>query len=103
VASPHRPAAAAEPSNRRTDDRRGAKLPVQIRSATGEDELSSTENLSPGGLAVSLAMDLRVGDKVEVIHSSAAASELTARNATVRRRSAYPLGGRRLYGLQFAG
>jgi hypothetical protein len=100
VASPQRPA--AEAANRRSDDRRGAKFPVQIRSATGEDELSSTENLSPGGLAVSLAMDLRVGDKVEVIHSSAAASELTTRNATVRRRSAYPLGGRRLYGLQFA-
>jgi hypothetical protein len=102
VASPQRPAAAADPANRRSDDRRGAKFPVQIRNAAGDDELSSTENLSPGGLAVSLAMDLRVGDTVEVIHSNPAASELTTRNATVRRRSAYPLGGRRLYGLQFA-
>jgi hypothetical protein len=102
VASPQRPTAAAEPANRRSDDRRGAKFPVQIRNAAGDDELSSTENLSPGGLAVSLAMDLRVGDTVEVIHSNPAASELTTRNATVRRRSAYPLGGRRLYGLQFA-
>jgi hypothetical protein len=102
VASPQRPAAAAEPANRRSDDRRGAKIPVQLRNAAGDDELSSTENLSPGGLAVSLAMDLRVGDTVEVIHSNPAASELTTRTATVRRRSAYPLGGRRLYGLQFA-
>ncbi len=101
VTSPHRPAAVAEAANRRADDRRGAKFPVQIRSAAGEDELSSTENMSPGGLAVSLAMDLRVGDMVEVIHSNPAASELTTRKATVRRRSAYPLGGRRLYGLQF--
>jgi hypothetical protein len=101
VASPERPAPAVEPANRRSDDRRGAKFPVQIRNAAGDDELSSTENLSPGGLAVSLAMELRVGESVEVIHSNAAAMSLTTRAATVRRRSAYPLGGRRLYGLQF--
>jgi len=103
VASPERPAPAADPANRRSDDRRGAKLPVQVRNAAGEDELSSTENLSPGGLAVSLALELRVGESVEVIHSNAAATGLASRAATVRRRSAYPLGGRRLYGLQFAG
>jgi hypothetical protein len=102
VASPQRPAAAPEPANRRSDDRRGAKFPVQVRNAAGDDELTSTENLSPGGLAVSLAMELRVGDSVEVIQSNAAAG-LSPRAATVRRRSSYPLGGRRLYGLQFAG
>jgi hypothetical protein len=101
VASPQRPAPAPEPADRRADDRRGAKFPVRIRNAAGDNELSSTENLSPGGLAVSLAMDLRVGETVEVIRANPAASEWASRNAVVRRRSAYPLGGRRLYGLQW--
>jgi len=101
VASPQRPAPAAEPSNRRTDDRRGAKLPIHVRNSAGQEEPSATENLSPGGLAVSLVMDLKVGDPVQVIHPYSPASPQSARPAIVRRRAAYPLGGRRLYGLEF--
>jgi hypothetical protein len=99
VASPQRPAASPEPANRRSDDRRGAKFPVSVRNAVGQEESSATENLSPGGLAVSLAMGLKVGESVEIV----AAHPQANRSAIVRRRSSYPLGGRRLYGLQFVG
>ncbi|MBI4164454.1 MAG: hypothetical protein HY508_01835 [Acidobacteria bacterium] len=103
IASPQRPAPASEPANRRSDDRRGAKHPILVRSSSGEEESSATENTSPGGLAVSLAMDLKVGDTVQVTHTTSAASRKIPRPAAVRRRSSYPLGGRRLYGLHFVG
>jgi len=98
VASPDRPAAMAEPANRRSDDRHGAKVSVRLRGPAGEEE-GVTENMSPGGLAISLALDLKVGESVEVV----ATSSQSVRSAVVRRRSSYPLAGRRLYGLQFAG
>lgn len=102
VASPQRPAPAGEAANRRSDPRRGAKVSVQVRNVAGQEELSVTENVSPGGLAVSLAMDLKIGDAIQVIHPYSPASPKAATPATVRRRAAYPLGGRRLYGLQLA-
>jgi hypothetical protein len=101
VASPQRPALAAEPANRRSDDRRGAKHPILVRNSAGQEESSATENTSPGGLAVSLAMDLEVGDTIHVAHALSPTSPKISPSAVVRRRSSYPLGGRRLYGLQF--
>ena len=103
VASPERPAPVAEPANRRSDDRRGAKHPILVRNSQNQEETSATENVSPGGLAVSLALDLKVGDAIQVTQPDSPASPQLARPAIVRRRSAYPLGGRRLYGLQFVG
>ena len=102
VVSPQKPVPLVEPANRRSDLRRGAKVAVQVRTAAGQEELSVTENVSPGGLAVSLALDLKVGESILVIHPYSSASPKTAVPATVRRRAAYPLGGRRLYGLQLA-
>lgn len=102
IASPERPAPVAEPSNRRSNDRRGAKFPVSVRNAAGQEETSATENTSPGGVALSLALDLKVGETIQIIHPASSATAELARAAIVRRRSAYPLGGRRLYGLQFA-
>lgn len=100
VDSPPRPETAAEPANRRTDDRRGAKLPILVRNAEGQEESSATENVSPGGLAVSLAMELKVGDQLQVVHPYSPGNAKNGRAAVVRRRATYPLGGRRLYGLQ---
>ncbi len=100
VDSPPRPETAFEPANRRTDDRRGAKLPILVRNAGGQEETSATENVSPGGLAVSLAMELKVGDQLQVVHPSFPGNAASGRTAVVRRRATYPLGGRRLYGLQ---
>lgn len=102
VESPRRPEVAPEPANRRANDRRGAKLPILVRGPGSAEEASVTENVSPQGLAVSLAMELKAGDQLEVIHPYTPGSSEGGKPAVVRRRAAYPLGGRRLYGIQLS-
>jgi len=101
VASPARPVPTGEGAMRRSDDRRGAKLPILIRGPQGQEEVSKTENVSGGGLAVSLAMDLNAGDRLRVVYPYSPESPVPAREAVVRRRATHPFGGRRLFGLQF--
>jgi hypothetical protein len=100
VTSPARPEQPGEPANRRGDDRRGLKQLILIRGPQGEEEVSKSENVSAGGFAVSLAMDLNVGDSLRVVSPYLAESQGPERQAVVRRRATHPFGGRRLFGLQ---
>lgn len=99
--SPARPEQRTDPANQRAKDRRGVKLPILVRGPQGQEEVSKTENISLGGLAVSLAIELHVGDILRVVHPYSPMVKTPERQAVVRRRAAYPFGGRRLYGLQF--
>jgi hypothetical protein len=98
VTSPARP----EPANRRSDDRRGIKQLILIRGPQGQEEISKSENVSTGGFAVSLSMDVNVGDRLQVVYPYSPESPAAERQAIVRRRATHPFGGRRLFGLQFA-
>ena len=98
------PAPAARPEkeiDKRKAKRLGMKLPILVRARWREEEISKTENLSKGGLAVSLAMDLAVGDIMSVICPYSPSGQNIAEKAEVRRRGAVAAGGRRLYGLRY--
>jgi len=103
VTSPARPEPTGELANRRGDDRRGVKQLILIRGPQGQEEVSKSENVSAGGFAVSLAMDLNIGDSLRVIYPYLPESQGPERQAVVRRRATHPFGGRRLFGLQFVG
>ena len=77
------------------------KLPIYVRNQKGEEEISKTDNLSKGGVAVPLAMELEVGEivSVECPHTSEVADIL--QKAEVRYRGTFPFDGRRLYGLKY--
>jgi hypothetical protein len=103
LTSPVRPGQRGEPASQRANDRRGLKLPILVRGPQGQEEVSKTENISVGGLAVSLAMELNAGDSVRVVHPYSPVVKTPERKAAVRRRATYAFGGRRLYGLQLLG
>ena len=86
---------------RRKFKRMMLKLPIFVRNKDGEEEVSKTENVSKGGVAVPLAMELQVGDlvSVECPHTSEVPDIL--QKAEVRFRATFSFGGRRLYGLQY--
>jgi hypothetical protein len=90
----------AEPSNQRTNERYGTKLPILVRGGQGQEEISKTENVSAAGLAVSLAMELNPGDSLRVVYPYSSERESIEQQAEVRRRAAYAFAGRRLYGLR---
>lgn len=77
------------------------KMPIYVRNQKGEHEVSKTENVSKGGLAVPLEMELQVGEmvSVECPHTSEVPDIL--QKAEVRSRATFSFGGRRLYGLKY--
>ena len=89
-----------ETSKGRINDRHGAKMQILVRSPQGQEEISVTENVSTGGLAVSLAMDANVGDELRVIYPYSGEGQKAEQKAEVRRRATYAFAGRRLYGLR---
>ncbi len=86
---------------KRVDKRMGMKLPVLVRNAQGEEETSKTENISKGGIGVSLSMELNVGDQISVVCPYTPGSQDIPQKAEVRRRGNFPFGGRRLYGIHY--
>ena len=86
---------------KRTDKRMGMKLPIMVRNERGEEEVTKTENISKGGLAVSLAMDLVEGDKLSVVCPYTPGSQDIPQKAEVRRRGMFPFDGKRLYGVRY--
>jgi PilZ domain len=86
---------------KRHDKRMGMKLPVLVRNAKGEEETGKTENLSKGGLAVSLAMDLNVGDILQVVCPYTPGSQDIPQKAEVRSRATFPFGDKRQYGIHY--
>jgi PilZ domain-containing protein len=86
---------------RRKFKRMMLKLPIYVKNQKGEVEISKTENVSKGGVAVPLGMELQVGDivSVECPHTSEIPDIL--QKAEVRFRAMFSFGERRLYGLQY--
>jgi hypothetical protein len=86
---------------RRKFKRMMLKLPIYVRNQKGEHEISKTENVSRGGVAVPLEMELQVGEQVSVEcpHTSEVPDIL--QKAEVRFRATFSFGGRRLYGLMY--
>ena len=85
---------------KRQDKRMGMKLPVFVRNVAGEEETAKSENISKGGLAVSLAMDLKVGDQIEVICPYTGSQDIPQKGE-VRQRATFDFGGKRMYGIRY--
>jgi hypothetical protein len=94
------PAKTEKPVEKRKNKRLGMKLPILVRGPFGQQEISKTEDVSKGGVAVSLAMELGVGDVVRVVYPYSPGGENIEQKMEVRRRATYAFGGRRLYGLR---
>jgi hypothetical protein len=77
------------------------KLPVLVRTHTGEQVLAKTENVSKGGLAVCLSLKLAVGEIVRVACPYTEGSQDPEQRAEVRRRVTFFDGTRWLYGLRY--
>lgn len=101
VAPAPREAEIKKKMEKRGEKRMGMKLPILVKNSRGEEETTKTENVSKGGFAVSLAMDLNVGDLVSVVCPYTPGSQDIPQKAEVRRRATFPFGGRRLYGMRY--
>jgi len=91
---------AIKKEEKRVDKRLGMKVPVLVRTRSGQVEVSRTENLSKKGLAVNLSLELTVGETVTVICPYEESGPRIEQKAEVRRRPIYGFGGRRVYGLR---
>jgi hypothetical protein len=83
----------------RAHKRLALKLPVLVRDPQGEQEISKTENISKGGLAVSLGLKLEVGDVVTVCCPYTAGGQNLEQKAEVRNRVTFFIGERWIYGM----
>ncbi len=100
VAPGPRTAAVKKQVEKRQAKRLGMKLPILVRNQRGKEEITKTENLSKSGVAVSLAMELAVGDRVTVVCPYTPGAENIEQKAEVRQRATYDIGGMRLYGFR---
>lgn len=101
VAPAPREAEVKKKMEKRREKRMAMKLLVLVRNAKGEAEASKSENISKGGLAVSLAMDLKVGDAIEVVCPYTPGSQDIPQKAEVRQRAKFDFGGKRMYGIHY--
>ncbi|MBZ5542604.1 MAG: PilZ domain-containing protein [Acidobacteriia bacterium] len=99
-APPSKPIVAGKPADQRQNKRIGMKFSILVRGPFGQEEVSKTENISKGGLALSLAMELNVGEVVRVLYPYSPGGQNIEQKAEIRRRAIYAFGGRRLYGLR---
>ncbi len=83
--------------------RMGMKLAILVRNAQGTEEIGKTDDVSKGGVAVSLVMDLKVGEQVTVICPYSPGQPVAGfgQKAEVRRRGAFTFNDRRQYGLKY--
>jgi PilZ domain len=86
---------------RRKFKRMMLKLPIFVRNKKGEEEISKTDNVSRGGVAVPLAMELELGEIVSVECPYTSEIPDILQKAEVRYRGTFPFDGRRLYGLMY--
>lgn len=86
---------------RRAHKRLPLKLPVLVRTHGGESEVSKTENISKGGIAVCLNLLLEVGQIVTVVCPYTAGDQSLGQRAEVRRRALFIAGERWLYGFRY--
>jgi PilZ domain len=86
---------------KRRHKRLGMKLPILVRNAKGVEEVTKTEDLSKGGAAAALSMDLSVGDQVTVICPYSGQAAEPGQKAEVRRRGSFLFNDRRQYGFKY--
>jgi len=86
---------------RRIYKRIGVKLRALIRNARGEEEITKTENLSKGGLAIILKMRLSLGEFVTVICPYTGSGQEFEQKAEVRYRAPHVAGVNWFYGLRY--
>ena len=97
---PEKPAP-AKYARQRAYKRLSLKLPILVRDQNGKEEVSKTECLSKGGLAVSLGLKLEVGDVVAVYCPYCEAGQNFEQKAQVRSRLTFFIGERWIYGLSY--
>lgn len=88
-------------AERRIYKRVAVKLRAQVRNSKGQQEIAKTENLSKGGLALILKMELALGEFVTVICPYTGGVEEFARKAEVRYRAPHIAGQNWFYGLRY--
>ena len=96
------PGVAEQPFEERRELKRlVVRLPVLVKNMKGESEITKSENLSQGNLAVALTMELPVGDSVTVVCPYTSSGRNLERTAKVVRRE--PLAGesKMLYGMRY--
>jgi hypothetical protein len=105
LAEPAAPAPQAQKAQggieRRAHKRLPLKLPVVVRTHNGEQEFAKTENISKGGLGVSLCLELAVGEVVRVVCPYSEGGQDLEQRAEVRRRVTFFAGTRWLYGMRY--
>lgn len=96
------PATPAQPFEERRELKRLlVRLPVLVRNPKGEIEITKSENLSQGNLAVALKMELAIGESVTVVCPYTSSGRNLERTAKIVRRENLARLGMVLYGLQY--
>jgi len=101
VAPPPRVVPIREQAERRKNKRVLLKLPLRVVNRSGQTEILRTENMSKTGLAVSLQMEMEVGEIVNVMCPYVEGGTNIEQRCEVRWKDPYPAGKRRYYGLRF--
>jgi hypothetical protein len=86
---------------RRVFKRMGVKLRALVRNGRGQQEIAKTENVSKGGLALCLKMELALREFVAVICPYSGGIEEFERKAEVRYRAPHIAGQNWFYGLRY--
>jgi len=88
-------------ARQRAYKRLALKLPIQVRDAKGRQEVSKTENLSKGGLAVGLGLKLEIGDVVTYFCPYSEGGQNLQQKAEVRSVVTFFIGEKWIYGLSY--
>ncbi|MGD0696815.1 MAG: PilZ domain-containing protein [Terriglobia bacterium] len=101
--APIAPAAAATPARteKRAYRRLALKLPILVRDKNGDQEVAKTENVSKGGVAVGLGMELEIGDLVTICCPYVEGGQNMEQKAEIRHRETFFIGQRWIYGMRF--
>jgi hypothetical protein len=89
-------------TERRRYKRKALKLRTLVRRGKGEEEITKSENLSKGGLAVCLKMTLTLGEFVTVICPYTGAGQEIEQKAEVRYRAPHIGDQNWFYGMRYA-
>jgi hypothetical protein len=101
VAPPPRVVPIREKAERRKNKRVLLKLPIRVENSRGEAEILRTEDMSKGGVAISMQMELAAGEIVKVMCPYIECGTNIEQRAEICWRDPYPAGKRRYYGLRF--
>ena len=88
-------------AEKRKRKRLSMKLLIYVRTEKGEEEISTTDNLTTSGAAVALDMELAVGEVVTIVCPYSEGAQKIEQKAVVRWRDPYAAGFKRFYGLDY--